>query len=329
MGERGTPALSTKEFDGEIDLVFVDKIWPEDDSIYLEVASTEREQGRRNVDYKLARALKACADYIVKSIYGNPKQGLSWMPQVLVLARTGRAYNVTLADFRDRLIRVLKGRSDLPKIANGPGKHPGYDDDDRGPIEVMTAHKAKGKEAHTVIVLEATTDQFPLAHADNQLYRPFGITEEDMLAEERRLFYVAITRAENRLMLLTETGRESPYVKEMMSRDRENPSVSNGSKPNLGEFASRVRNGLDSCDQDQLIRKNISRQALDAWDSLQSAGLGTPRTGYSLSETLHAELAWPEVTPPIAILTGPHEKHGQLWRDKGWRTVAKQGKAAR
>jgi len=35
------------------------------------------------------------------------------------------------------------------------------------------------------------------------------------MAEERRLFYVALTRAEEKLWLLTETNRESQFLKEL------------------------------------------------------------------------------------------------------------------
>ena len=80
-------------------------------------------------------------------------------------------------------------------------------------LEVLTAHRSKGKEADTVIVLEATARQFPKVHADNQLFGLFGVKAEDSLAEERRLFYVAVTRAEHRLLLLSETDKESPFIK--------------------------------------------------------------------------------------------------------------------
>ena len=36
-----------------------------------------------------------------------------------------------------------------------------------------------------------------------------------LLEEERRLFYVAITRAQDRLFLITEKGNESSFIKEL------------------------------------------------------------------------------------------------------------------
>lgn len=314
MTGKGDPALPHKDFDGEIDIICVDKTWLEDSSIYLQIASTEKEPGRWSVNFELARALKACTEYIVKSIYLDSEKAFYWLPRVLLLARTGRVYGVSLEDFGKRLRRAIKEHSDLPNLAN-------FAELGGDLIEVTTAHKAKGKEADTVIVLDATSDQFPLIHTDNQLYRPFGVEDEDVLAEERRLFYVAVTRAEYKLMILTDTDRPSPYIKELLERDFEDAAACGVTAPALSEFARRVQQRLKSCDQEQFIRDNITPEALSAWERLRRPGLGRPAVGHSISDTLHAELAWPEVTPPIAILTGRHKQYSQQWRDKGWRTV--------
>ena len=81
----------------------------------------------------------------------------------------------------------------------------------------MTAHKSKGQEAHTVIVLDATAGRFPMIHSDNALFELFGVTGKSVLDEERRLFYVAISRAENCLYVLTESDRESPFLSALRS----------------------------------------------------------------------------------------------------------------
>ena len=56
----------------------------------------------------------------------------------------------------------------------------------------MTVHSAKGLEFHTVFVVGLEEDLFPSALAKNSLRE---------LEEERRLFYVAITRAEKHCFL--------------------------------------------------------------------------------------------------------------------------------
>ena len=64
------------------------------------------------------------------------------------------------------------------------------DSDDK--ITLMTVHSAKGLEFHTVFVVGLEEDLFPSALAKNSLRE---------LEEERRLFYVAITRAEKHCFL--------------------------------------------------------------------------------------------------------------------------------
>jgi hypothetical protein len=46
-----------------------------------------------------------------------------------------------------------------------------------------------------------------------QMIRP--VKHEMLLEEERRLFYVAITRAKERLYLITEIGAESSFIREI------------------------------------------------------------------------------------------------------------------
>ncbi|MEO1088695.1 MAG: 3'-5' exonuclease [Acidobacteriota bacterium] len=67
------------------------------------------------------------------------------------------------------------------------------DDDEDEALTISTVHSAKGLEWHTVFVLNMNTGRFPGYQALN---------EEDDLDEERRLFYVAVTRARRRLYVL-------------------------------------------------------------------------------------------------------------------------------
>ena len=186
---------------GDIQAKDIKNVWVNADdhvgSLCLDAASDAN--GR--VDYELAKAVKICTDFIVDSVF--EQDGGRWLPNVLILARTNRSYGLKHEAMKERLLSVLEQHPRLRDIGNDIQ------------LEVLTAHKAKGKEAHTVIVLEATAKQFPKIHADNQLFGPFGVTAEDTLAEERRLFYVAVTRAKQRLLLLTEAGSESSFLEEL------------------------------------------------------------------------------------------------------------------
>ena len=66
----------------------------------------------------------------------------------------------------------------------------------------MTMHKSKGLEAEVVIILEADEGVIPRTHPDTGLYGVFGETEEIALADQKRLFYVAMTRAKKRLYII-------------------------------------------------------------------------------------------------------------------------------
>jgi hypothetical protein len=118
-------------------------------------------------------------------------------------------------------------------------------------------------------------------------------------------------------MLLTEAGKESPYLGAMMG-SRLAGNRSEGKDGQLGADARAIKAHLDRIDRESLIRQNVSQQAVSAWDRLTGQSLGLPEVGHSLSQDLYAELAWPEHTPPVAILTGRHSVHAGRWRDHGW-----------
>ena len=79
-------------------------------------------------------------------------------------------------------------------------------------VRVMTMHKSKGLEAETVIILEADEGVIPKTHPDTILYRMFGETEEVTLDDQKRLFYVAMTRAKKRLYIMSEGGGFVKYL---------------------------------------------------------------------------------------------------------------------
>ncbi|NLJ86374.1 MAG: hypothetical protein GX322_08035, partial [Firmicutes bacterium] len=63
-----------------------------------------------------------------------------------------------------------------------------------------------------VILLDAVERSYPLIHPNWIFYRVFGDKISSIEEEERRLFYVAITRAKHALAIITETDRQSPYL---------------------------------------------------------------------------------------------------------------------
>ncbi len=91
--------------------------------------------------------------------------------------------------------------------------------EDRKRISVSTVHKYKGREKDAVILLDAQKGSFPLIHPDWIFLRVFGDDLERIVEEERRLFYVALTRATRALIILSESSeRESPFLRDIQAK---------------------------------------------------------------------------------------------------------------
>lgn len=83
---------------------------------------------------------------------------------------------------------------------------------DRRRVSISTAHKYKGRQGDAVIILDAVERCYPLLHPDIVFTQIFGDTPEKIAEEERRLFYVALTRAVSSLYVITENGSRSPFL---------------------------------------------------------------------------------------------------------------------
>lgn len=85
-------------------------------------------------------------------------------------------------------------------------------------VTISTAHKYKGLQKNVVIVLDAVPRCYPLLHPDLIFSRVFGDTMKQVVDEERRLFYVALTRAAEHLFILTEKNNVSPFLEDLKSK---------------------------------------------------------------------------------------------------------------
>ena len=87
----------------------------------------------------------------------------------------------------------------------------------------MTVHKSKGLEADNVIIvnLEDGINGFPNKIVDDDLLK-FVKRDCDNypFAEERRLFYVAMTRTKNANYLLVNKKRPSRFVEELLLENK-------------------------------------------------------------------------------------------------------------
>lgn len=170
-----------------------------DNTSYSKVAAKARA-----LDVALGRISEECGD-----------KGTS----ILILGR--HTSEGTIANSCDSLIS--KG-GDLFRLASRPNVVARF----------MTVHKAKGCEADYVVLLNADNDTygFPNQITDDPLIQ-LVISKPDFypFAEERRLFYVAMTRTRNRTYVLVPKKDESPFVAEL--RNIMKQSLSNQGSPHL------------------------------------------------------------------------------------------------
>ena len=84
-------------------------------------------------------------------------------------------------------------------------------------IKYYTIHKSKGLEAEYVIVINCDNDYlgFPNKIENNSLINKLFPYKEIKYAEERRLFYVAITRCKEKTFLLYNKSNPSIFIKEI------------------------------------------------------------------------------------------------------------------
>lgn len=83
-------------------------------------------------------------------------------------------------------------------------------DEQRKRVDISTTHKYKGKEKQVIIVLDA--DRYGNMHPDSIFNRIFGDDESKLFEDERRLLYVALTRAKNELFIVTDSFDSSPFI---------------------------------------------------------------------------------------------------------------------
>ena len=96
-------------------------------------------------------------------------------------------------------------------------------------IRFLTVHQSKGLEADYIVLLNNRESKlgFPAQVKDPPLKTELVKIAEELsldqasVNEERRLFYVALTRAKKQVILLTVDGKESSFIKELRRKFRQ------------------------------------------------------------------------------------------------------------
>ena len=83
-------------------------------------------------------------------------------------------------------------------------------------VQILTAHAAKGLEFDTVFVCNLVNGRYPILNKKDPLHIPLELTKEIFpegdfhIEEERRLFYVSLTRAKRKLFLTYSDKYQGP-----------------------------------------------------------------------------------------------------------------------
>jgi hypothetical protein len=124
----------------------------------------------KNKEFEVSKYLKAIDKIIANSKYKD----------FCFLFRKNTFFGIDINDFKGQLNSFYRQKN----------------------IVCSTVHKYKGAQSKVVVIMEVNRGVYPKIHPDNELMEIFGVTLAKVIEEERHLFYVASTRAENELYFL-------------------------------------------------------------------------------------------------------------------------------
>jgi DNA helicase IV len=153
---------------------------------------------RNNQDsYYRERMARHCVDAIIGYLTDGYKEG-----ELMVLYR---ARNFDLLN----KLKSYAAERNISFMSDGKS-HKG--------VPLLTVHKSKGLEARVVFILDAIQDLygFPCEIQNPDVLEPAKVqVKQDKEEEERRLFYVAVTRAKEKVLIYTQQRRESKFLTEI------------------------------------------------------------------------------------------------------------------
>lgn len=121
-------------------------------------------------------------------------------------------------------------------------------------VQNKTIHGAKGLEAKIVFIVGLTDGYggFPDIWLEDRIFQIIKPANHDsLMEEERRLFYVAITRAKDQLYLITEKGNRSRFLNEIPDEFKETVAEQDYGKKDsfiiCTKCSKQVENSFDFC----------------------------------------------------------------------------------
>ncbi len=127
-------------------------------------------------------------------------------------------------------------------------------------LQYLTAHSSKGLSAENVIIINAKDELygFPSKIEDDPVLNLVVSNDTSYnYAEERRLFYVALTRTKNRVYIVTPEKRPSEFIKELLREKKLYPKVTlAGDLKSDVAATSNVKNRCPICGYPMQFRWN-------------------------------------------------------------------------
>ncbi|EPZ86795.1 UvrD-helicase domain-containing protein [Burkholderia cenocepacia] len=174
--------------------------------------------------YKAEREPEALINEILTSWVSQHPPGRK--PSVFILGRYGKYHAGGLT--AQQLAELDEKWADRIELLKTKDKEP--------PSLYTTMHTSKGLQADYVLIVGMYRAEhdffcFPSEREDDPLLQLVLPPKEALSdADERRLFYVALTRAKHRVALLTQQQYPSPYVLELLHTHRDGTVLFNGTQ---------------------------------------------------------------------------------------------------
>ena len=188
MNGQGAPAKASHSRQSRISIAYLDKIMP-----------TPHEQELHN------------GDLVTPALLRLLQEELKQNRDIVILSRTNTIPYYVSQSSND--FNIMKLEVYLSHIRSF------FDEDLARRITISTSHRYKGREKETVILLDAIQRRYPFIHPDWVFSRILGSDLSSVMSEERRLLYVASTRAIVKLIVLTDQKEVTPFLNLKTSKE--------------------------------------------------------------------------------------------------------------
>jgi len=178
---------------------------------------------------------------------------------------------VMLFAFIAYLYAYIEAGGDMAESSEAPENENG--------VRLMTIHQAKGLEFSYVFIISLVQNRFPTRQRPDAIPFPVQLMKEELpkgnfhLQEERRLFYVALTRAKEKVFISTVNKpyhKESVFLNEILSEGSSNCVKKVYAEYDKEELGYKVKLGLSKKDLVILESKQRIMQAIDELEKRKS-----------------------------------------------------------